>query len=209
MKLQNKMLIVALTALLPLSAKATTSICDSDPLNIVQNCGFETGDTTSWTQTGNWNTTYSYVNSSADGVAANSGNYALYVGNYAYQDASGVSQTFTDTVGAQYQLSFWVEENGSNTSAGTQLFTASVDGNVLFTLQDVAATPWTEYTVDFTGTGSDTIAFSGYSNAGYNGLDDVSADVISSSVPEPAMAVMWLFGSAFAGFVGFNRKKSV
>ena len=197
--------LLTLAALIPLSAEAS-SICDSDPSNIVQNCGFETGNTSSWTQTGNWSAGWSKIGVDPHGLGVNSGSYAFFFGNYPYQGESGVSQTLTDTLGTTYQLSFSVVQDETNTG-GNQSFSASVNGTPLLLLVDQqVSVNWTSYIFNFVGTGTDTIAFSGYENSGYNGLDDVNVHAVSA-VPLPTS--VWLFVSAIAGFIGFNRRKTI
>ena len=197
--------IVGIIGLLPLAAEAASSICNSDPSNIVQNCGFETGNISSWTQTGNYMPTgYNYVS----GNTPNSGNFVLEIGNYNYQGLAGVSQSLKDISGYTYQVSFWLRQDNtnlnSNSNGPTQLFTASWDGTSFFTVQNQPKTNWTQYTFNFIGTGSDTIAFSGYSNAGFNYLDDVN---VHSTTPTPLPAALWMVGSALAaGFPVLCRR---
>jgi hypothetical protein len=115
-----------------------------------------------------------------------------------------VSQTLTDVSGATYNLSFWLSEN----TAGGQAYQVSWDGTLLLNQNDVSNPTYSEFSYNVTATGSDVLQFEGYSNTGYNYLDDVDVDFVSgpaNSVPEPASLA--LFCSALAG-VGFIRRRN-
>jgi hypothetical protein len=191
--------VTAIIGIIPLQAESAVSICTSDPSNMVQNCGFETGNTSSWTQTGNWATSYNHTTTSP-----NSGNYSLAVGNYNYQGLAGVSQSLTDIAGVTYNVSFWLLQTDSNTNndanGSTQSFTASWDGTSFFKVQNQPQTNWTQYSFNLIGTGSNTISFSGYSSSGYNLLDDINVH----AVPEPEEWAMMLLGF---GLVGYQIKR--
>ena len=79
MKLRKATLLMSVTALCFLvtsPAWAAASICDSIAGNVIVNCGFETGDFTGWTLTGN--TGFTGVTSGSPYV--NSGTYGAYLG---------------------------------------------------------------------------------------------------------------------------------
>src|SRR5579859_6126129 len=76
---------------------------------IIQNGGFETGDFTGWTQTGNTN--YTFVGS--DPIYVHSGNYGAVfapVGSLGF-----ISQTVATVPGQKYSLSFWLNSPDGQT----------------------------------------------------------------------------------------------
>jgi len=198
------LLILALTSLIPVSANADT--------NLIQNGGFETGDTTSWTQIGDWGPGFGVANMVAGntyGDNVNSGNYALWFGNSF--DTAGVSQTFSDTQGTHYQFSFEMSQTGGRSYYGTNpIYPANVtlDGTTLSLAQGQPQQngTWTNFTFNFVGKGSDTIALSGYSGTGWLGVDNVNVHA-TSAVPEAGEWAMMLLGLPLVGWV-VRRKQS-
>jgi hypothetical protein len=196
-------------ALSPL-AMATTipSICDADLSNIVTNCGFETGSDSGWTETGNFASIPGF--NAISSTVFNSGVNSLRLGNTPGQGVAGLSQTLSTIAGAQYTISFWWADQRPNTgSTGdlpNQLFTASWDGTNLLTLTDQESN-FEEYTFTVTGTGADTLAFSGYSNSYWNYVDDVQVDdPPGDPVPEPAS--LGLFAGALIALRTLRRRQS-
>jgi hypothetical protein len=195
-------------ALSPL-AMATTipSICDADPSNIVTNCGFETGTDSGWTETGNFATGWNAISNSV----SNSGQNSLRLGNSPFQGVAGLSQTLNTTAGAQYTISFFWADQVANTGftgdLPNQLFTASWDGTNLLTLTDQESLSFEDFTFTVTGTGADTLAFSGYSASYWNYVDDVQVDdPPGDPVPEPAS--LGLFAGALVALRTLRRRQS-
>ncbi len=173
--------------------------------NLLTNGNFGTGDFTGWTTGGNF--TDSGVTSGAfyDYTGGQGGStYYAYLGPVSTPGT--LSQTFSDTAGAQYTFSFWFASVGDNPSS----FSASWDGNTLLSLTNPnTGANWSQYTYTETGTGSDTISFSFRDDPGYMALDNVSVteQTSSSSTPEPSSLI--LLGSGVLGLGGFVRRKLI
>ena len=80
-------------------ASGSTSFCDSNPQNLVQNCGFETGDFTSWTTSGSDVTLGQLGNlygvegtDPLDGISPNSGSFQAFIADLD-PNATTLSQT--------------------------------------------------------------------------------------------------------------------
>jgi hypothetical protein len=142
------------------------SICDAIPGNLVQNCGFETGDFTHWTVVANLTAVCSGV---ASAYGPNSGTYSACLGN---EGSLGfVSQTITDIPGETYTLSFWLKSDGFTPNE----FQVSYNGTVLTDMVNMSAFGYTQFSfAGLIGTGSDTIQFGERDDDGFLNLDDVS-----------------------------------
>src|ERR1700744_2466365 len=141
-----KSLLVALAVGLLVSAPAFAQ-------NLLTNGSFETGDFTGWNQSG-----LEEVTSGAFYVytGAQDGTYYSVWGNVGGDGM--ISQTIATTPGQQYNFSFWFASVGDVPSD----FSASWDGTALLSLTNPnTGVNWTEFTFSVTGTGNDTVSFSG------------------------------------------------
>lgn len=193
-----------------LPALAGSSICDAISGNIVTNCGFETGDFTGWTISGNTtNPGNNYYG--VDSFDANSGNYGAYMS----QDLLGtgatvdLSQTLTTVAGKQYQVSFWLDQDTPPATGYTHTFTAMWGATTMLALTPTVTSPgpngvWTEYTFTETATGVSTLLeFLFENDDSYWSFDDVSA----VPIPEPPAGV--LAATALCALLLLRRRYAV
>jgi hypothetical protein len=97
---QLSLLGVAAAALIGASSVASAA-------NLVVNGGFETGDFTGWTQSGDTSSTF------VESFFVHSGNFAATFGPIF--SLGFLSQTLTTTAGTGYTISFWFASNGIET----------------------------------------------------------------------------------------------
>jgi hypothetical protein len=187
-------------------AKAA-SICAAIPHNLVSNCGFETGDFTSWTISGNTaNPLGTYYG--VDNLDASSGNYGAYM-SQDYIDGGtapvDLSQLLTTIPGDLYTVTFFLEQDTAPTLGYTHAFTATLGGTSV-SLTPTTANPgpvgtFTEYAFSGTATAASTpLVFTFENDDNYWSLDDVSAVL----APEPSTYL--LAGTAFSGLLLRRRR---
>jgi hypothetical protein len=193
----------------PKGAHASPSICDAVAGNLIQNCGFELGTLGSypkdWTADAGFTLELGVFNFVTPGNV-NSGNYALSFGNYDYQGPAGISQTFSDIDGGNYQVTFYAFDGGANGDADAFL-KAQINGATEVTLEDTVA-QYTEFQFDFTGTGSDTLGFLAQTDPSEWYLDDVSVvgPPALSTTPEPGSLALLVAGLMLVGVITLTRK---
>jgi hypothetical protein len=193
MRPKTLLVLVALAVALLISAPKTFA------QNLVQNGSFETGDFTGWNQVG-----LEEVTTGAFSVysGAQDGNFYSVWGNVG-GDGS-ISQLIADQAGAQYTLSFWFASNGDNPSD----FSVSWDGNVLLSLTNPnTGIPWSQFSFNVTGTGSDTLTFAGGDDPAWMALDNISVTpaTTTGTTPEPSSFI--LLGSGVLALGGAIRRK--
>jgi hypothetical protein len=135
----------------------------------VVNGGFETGDFTGWTLSGN--TSWTIVdNGSRSGITPHSGNYLAAMGPAG--SLGYISQTLLTIPGTSYLLSFWLD---SPDGATPNEALVSWNGNTLADVTNLPAFGWTEFQFVVTATGASAVLQFGFRDDPSNfGLDDIS-----------------------------------
>ncbi len=176
----------------------TASICDNTVGNLVLNCGFEANlgaAPTSWTTDAGWALHAGTFNQAVN-ISVNSGSNALQFGNLDAEGLAGIFQSIADVPGAQYSVSFYVFDHGAGGDPGS-LFNALLNSAVQVTQSNGPAS-YTQFSYDFTGSGSDTIGFQAQTNPAEWYLDDVvvlgPAPGQDAAVPEPRQVDLTALG---------------
>jgi len=196
------------TALISAAAMAATALMapQAEAQNLVKNPGFETGDLTNYTTFGNF-TGYNGVTTGNDTGGPYAGSYFLELGNDSNQGSAGISQTISTVAGQDYNVSLYYDESGDN-SGGAQSFHVSWDGTTIGSMDSGSPTGGYELlSYNVVGTGSDVLSLSGYSNSGYNNIDNLSVVATGvSAAPEPAAWLLMIVGVGGIG-LGLRRAK--
>jgi methionine-rich copper-binding protein CopC len=138
--------------------------------NLVTNGGFETGDFTAWTQSGDTGSTG--VTGTFDGTAPHSGSFHAHFGPTG--SLGFIAQTLSTIAGASYTLTFWLSHPYSDSTAGTE-WLVRVGGTTLRDVQNAGNFGYTQFTFTFTATSSSTVLQFGFLEPpSYFFLDDVT-----------------------------------
>lgn len=159
--------------------------CDQVAGNLVQNCGFETGDFTGW------NTSFAAVGSylGVQDLNANSGIDSAYFGaSGALSDSITSQHVYNSTNGNLVKVSFWVENLGSELPDNTAEFHAYWNGVDIWDAP-TASFGYTQVSFQFTADQFDnTLSFGGRERFGQYQLDDVVVTAPESTM-FPMLAV--------------------
>jgi len=162
------------------------SICDGVVNNLVANCGFETGDFTGWTLSGNLG---------FEGVSTSIPNSGAYGGFFGGVGSDNVISQVLPTAPGLYDISFYLQSDGGNPNH----FALSWNG-VPQLFGNTSAFPYSQFSLSgIAGLGGDQISFAIRDDPGFMFLDDV----IVTAVPEPGSMV--LLASGLFAFAHFRR----
>lgn len=146
--------------------------------DLVTNGGFEDGDFTGWTPSGD--STWAFVDN-IEYYPPHSGTYAATFGSIDSNTPNVITQNLTTTPGQSYILSFWLANEGGHPSK----FAVDFDGTHYTVNPD--AFGWTKYSYTVTTPDESTLlSFSFYQVPAFFHLDDVSV----SAVPIPGSLVL-------------------
>ena len=163
-------------------------------INIVTNGGFETGDFTGWTPTGDQ--TFNGVQCPGPSSVVFEGNCSAFFGPVGTH--GGIAQDLNTVPGLPYSISFAFQGDSGVPSD----FSASFGGVSLISLTNPATGPFQVF-------GFDVVATSAITTLAFNFRDDpgfLNLDAVSVSVPEPATVA--LLGISLAGLWAGRRRKA-
>jgi hypothetical protein len=186
---------VAFADILKVSPITSTdpSVNPDPPGNLLLNGSFQTGDFTDWTLSGN--TGFTFVTGPFDGYVSQDATDGFFAALGAIGSDAIISQSFSDTSGADYAFSFYYDANGTAPSD----FSAYWDGTPLVSLTNPLTSGYVHFTFFETGTGFDTVSFHARNDPDYDALDNVSV------ISEPSSLL--LLGSGLLGLGGTIRRK--
>ena len=188
------------TALLGLSLAALVAAPAQADANLVTNPGFETGDFSGYSLSGN---SYGIFISSL-GAFTHSGQYGVQAGP-AGSDGF-LTQNLNTVAGQSYNISFFLYNNDQ----GTNDLSVSFGGIKVLSQTNIPASSFQQYTATGFANGSSTPLVMGFRNdPGFFGLDDISVTQ-ESPVPEASttasFGVLVALGLGGAVFAAKKRK---
>jgi hypothetical protein len=163
----------------PVASLTATSVLGA---NLVTNGGFETGDFGGWLLTGFGSGEANVINGAAGANTLVHG--GIHAGQFGPGSLGFISQNLMTTVGASYNLDFWV----SNPVGGTPTeWKVVVGGNTLIDVTNAPRFNYTHYTFTFTATTAVTSLQFGFAHPpDWFYLDDVSVTPATLTAGSPA-----------------------
>jgi hypothetical protein len=191
----GKLLGATLALVLMLSSQAAA--------DLVVNGGFESGNFTGWTQSGDTSFT-SVAQSGEHGYNAQGGNNYAALGPLFSNGF--LSQTLATTAGQSYTFSWYLASNGTRPDS----FSASWAGATISSQANVPQQNYTRYSFTETASSSSTmIRFAFTDRYSYLALDTVSVVPNAVAAPEPSTAIVGLVGGlGMTGYLWRARRRT-
>jgi len=210
------MAVLACLSLWATTGHATPISCDATAGNLVQNCGFESGDFSKWTLSGidvpaeQGNLYGVELGTDPDGNDTHGGSYQAWFGDFVPNPLT-LAQTLTTKAGDQYLVSFYLAQDGAPPDRGysTAHLQATFGSTSLTSVTAVPLQGYTAYSflVDATSVSS-LFSLTLGNDTGYFLLDDVSVVDQTPSVAVPAPDSLALIGAGLLAFfaTGYRRR---
>lgn len=163
------------------SATSTGAVLSVDAAvpggQLVENGGFETGNFSSWGESGN----FSDCSVSGSPPAVHSGLYGALLGSSG--SLGYLSQTLATVPGQVYLLSLWLD---SPDGLSPNEFMVGWNGTPLLDQTDIGAIGWTNLQFYVTATGTNTVLEFGFrDDQSFLGLDDIAVSALASAGGPP------------------------
>jgi hypothetical protein len=197
--------IIALLGIAAFSAAQARAgdVCAGLAGNIVANCGFETGDLTSWSVSGTDSGPNQYgYEYGVDQLEVDSGSYSGFFG--AIGGILDLTQTTGSVAGQTYLVQFDLGQDQTPFSPYLNSVAVSFDGISLLSETQAPVTPYTTYSYVVTAVDSSAVLqFAFRDDTGYFGLDSVEVEAI----PEPSTWFLMGTGLLMAGAAVYFRRR--
>lgn len=191
------------------ASRGATSLCSTNLTNIVANCGFETGNFTAWTLTGNdvpGELGNLYGVERADpfplpgGTTPNSGSFQAFFADQAANPTT-LSQLLATTPGVTYTVSFYLAQQLVGPGSVDNSVDESLGG---VSIQSLTGVPVQDYTF-YSGTVTASSSASLLSLTFGNDIGEFVLDDVAVATPEPATWLLFLTGVVATGL--FYRRR--
>jgi hypothetical protein len=185
--------------LLALTAAVTLSLANSAQADLIVNGGFETGDFSGWTQSGDLQDTF--VQGGTSPMSPNSSGFQAFLGP---PKVGLLAQALATTPGASYTIDFRLAAQNPQAN----FFALKWGGTTIFSLTNTPGFGYTEYTFNVTASSATTaLQFQFLDHLGNFFLDNVSVNPCIPNVPDTG-STFSLLGFASLGLVALRRKLS-
>jgi hypothetical protein len=201
-KFMSSIIVAALATICCSSVQANT-------VNLLTNGNFTGGTYTSTGQADFGSGLQTFTNNVPNGWTSTPGYlYPAYnstgpgyvvLGNNAFDPIAGISQSFTNTVGREYLVTF--DLSGEGGSSGW-FFAALMDGKTQLNISPLTPGGYTsQFSFEVIGTGSDTLTLEGANNVRSYTLSNVSVTPLPSGLP------LFATGLVALGFIAWHNKR--